>query len=66
MLARSPAARIARQANELKAMARSHSARTDENFKVGVEIEICLIDAKGKPVDARPAIERLRKYHDID
>lgn len=65
-MAGSPAARIARQADELKARVRTHSARTDENFKVGVEIEICLIDAKGKPVDAKPAIERLRKYHDID
>ena len=44
----------------------SHSSRTDENFKVGVEIEICLIDARGMPVNAKPAIERLRKYHEID
>ena len=57
---------IVRQANELKAMVRRHSDRTDDNFKVGVEIEICLIDGSGMPVDARPAIERLRKYHDID
>jgi gamma-glutamyl:cysteine ligase YbdK (ATP-grasp superfamily) len=60
------AARIAKQANELKKMVHNHSSRTDENFKVGVEIEICLIDAKGVPVNARSAIERLRKYHDID
>jgi gamma-glutamyl:cysteine ligase YbdK (ATP-grasp superfamily) len=57
---------IARQAGELKAMIRRHSDRTDDIFKVGVEIEICLIDDKGEPVDAKPAIERLRKYHDID
>lgn len=59
-------ARIVHQASELKAMVRSHGSRTDENFKVGVEIEICLIDAKGMPVDAKPVIERLQKYHDID
>ena len=57
---------IVRQANELKAMAKRHSERTDDTFRVGVEIEICLIDDKGVPVDAKPAIERLRKYHDID
>jgi gamma-glutamyl:cysteine ligase YbdK (ATP-grasp superfamily) len=57
---------IVHQANELKAMVKRHSERTDDNFKVGVEIEICLIDGKGIPVDAKPAIERLRKYHDID
>ncbi|HXG06012.1 MAG TPA: glutamate-cysteine ligase family protein [Nitrososphaera sp.] len=63
---RSAADRIAWQASELKAMVRSHSSRTDENFKVGVEIEICLIDANGEPVDAKPTIEQLRKYHDVD
>jgi gamma-glutamyl:cysteine ligase YbdK (ATP-grasp superfamily) len=47
-------------------MVRRHSKRTDDNFKVGVEIEVCLIDSKGEPVDAKPAIERLRKFHDID
>ncbi len=55
-----------RQADELKALARRHAERTDDTFKVGVEIEICLLDGKGSPVDAKPAIERLRKYHDID
>ena len=60
------ASRIEKQASELKDRVRSHSARTDETFKVGVEIELCLIDGKGMPVDARPAIERLRRYHDID
>ena len=58
--------KIIRQAEELKAQVHSHAARTDENFKVGVEIEICLIDGNGAPVDARPVIEYLRHYHDID
>ncbi|HET6779841.1 MAG TPA: hypothetical protein VFH09_01615, partial [Nitrososphaera sp.] len=57
---------IIKQAEELKARLHSHAARTDENFKVGVEIEVCLIDSRGTPVDARPIIELLRHYHDID
>src|SRR3712207_9222304 len=60
------ASNIIRQAEELKARVQSHSSRTDENFKVGVEIEVCLIDGKGTPVDAKPVIELLRRYHDID
>ena len=47
---------IINQAEELKARVRSHASRIDENFKVGVEIEICLIDSKGTPVDAKPII----------
>src|SRR5215212_5673069 len=57
---------IIKQAEELKARVRNHASRIDENFKVGVEIEICLIDGKGTPVDAKPVIELLRQYHDID
>lgn len=57
---------IVAQAKELKALVQRHSTRTDDTFRVGVEIEICLIDAKGRPVNARPAIERLRRYHEID
>jgi gamma-glutamyl:cysteine ligase YbdK (ATP-grasp superfamily) len=60
------ASNIIKQAEELKARVRSHASRIDENFKVGVEIEVCLIDAKGIPVDARPVIELLQQYHDID
>ena len=61
-----PASNIIKQAEKLKARVRSHSSRIDENFKVGVEIEVCLIDGKGIPVDAKPVIELLRRYHDID
>jgi gamma-glutamylcysteine synthetase len=57
---------IIKQAEKLKARVRSHASRIDENFKVGVEIEVCLIDGKGTPVDAKPVIELLRQYHDID
>src|SRR3712207_9594352 len=27
---------------------------------------VCLIDGKGTPVDAKPIIDLLRQYHDID
>ena len=57
---------IRKQAERLKARVRSHASKIDENFKVGVEIEVCLIDGKGTPVDAKPVIELLRRYHDID
>jgi gamma-glutamylcysteine synthetase len=60
------ASNIIKQAEELKARVHSHASRIDENFKVGVEIEVCLIDGKGTPVDAKPIIELLRQYHDID
>ena len=60
------ASNIIKQAEELKARVRSHASRIDENFKVGVEIEVCLIDGRGAPVDAKPVIELLRQYHDID
>ena len=57
---------IIKQAERLKSRVRSHASKIDENFKVGVEIEVCLIDGKGTPVDAKPVIELLRRYHDID
>src|SRR4051794_15995654 len=57
---------IAKQAERLKSRVLSHASRIEENFKVGVEIEVCLIDDKGIPVDAEPVIELLRQYHDID
>ena len=60
------ASNIIKQAEEIKRRVRSHASRIEENFKVGVEIEICLIDNKGIPVDAKPLIELLRQYHDID
>ena len=60
------AGNIIKQAERLKARIRSHASRIEENFKVGIEIEVCLIDGKGAPVDAKPVIELLRRYHDID
>jgi gamma-glutamyl:cysteine ligase YbdK (ATP-grasp superfamily) len=57
---------IQRQADELKARIRRHSDRRDEDFRVGVEIEVCLLDNKGRPVNASPVIEALQGKHDVD
>jgi gamma-glutamyl:cysteine ligase YbdK (ATP-grasp superfamily) len=52
----------------LKQKVRKDSCRKDENFRVGIEIEVCLIDRKsGLPVDAKPLISRMkRKKHALD
>ena len=57
---------IQRQADELKARVRKHAGRRDEDFRVGVEIEVCLLDGRGRPVNASPVIEALQRKHDID
>ncbi|MER3408465.1 MAG: hypothetical protein C4292_07085 [Nitrososphaera sp.] len=58
---------IQKQVDELKARIRSHADRRDENFRVGVEIEVCLLDGRGRPVPSAPVIEALKKYgHDVD
>ena len=45
---------IIKQAEELKARVRNHASRFDENFKVGVEIEICLSMARGHQLTQNP------------
>lgn len=57
---------IQRQADELKTMAKQRAGKHDENFRVGVEIEICLLDNKARPVDATPIIEALSSKYQID
>ena len=57
---------IQRQSDELKARIHRHADRRDEDFRVGVEIEICLLDGRGRPVDAGPVIEALQGKHDVD
>lgn len=57
---------IQKQADELKARIKSHAGRHDENFRVGVEIELCLLDGKARPVSARPLIEALSAKHQMD
>jgi gamma-glutamylcysteine synthetase len=50
---------IENQAEELKLRARNDSVRYDPLFKVGTEVEACLLDGKGEPVNASPLIEEL-------
>jgi gamma-glutamylcysteine synthetase len=51
---------IDEQAEELKSRARNDSARYDPLFKVGTEVEACLLDDRGNSVNASPLIEELR------
>lgn len=57
---------IQKQADELKARARRRAAKHDEKFRVGVEIEVCLLDGNARPVDAAPLIEALSAKHQVD
>ncbi len=57
---------IQKQADELKARARRLAARHDEKFRVGVEIELCLLDDRARPVNAAPLIEALSAKHQVD
>ena len=50
---------IESQAEELKLKARADSERYDQLFKVGTEVEACLLDDKGDIVNASPLIEEL-------
>ena len=51
---------IEKQAEELKFRARKDSARYDPLFKVGTEVEACLLDDKGRSVNASPLIKELQ------
>jgi len=51
---------IEKQAEELKFRARKDSARYDPLFKVGTEVEACLLDDKGSSVNASPLIKELQ------
>ncbi|MFL6402581.1 MAG: hypothetical protein ACJ71M_03765 [Nitrososphaeraceae archaeon] len=58
---------ISKQAHGLKDRVRRDSERYDETFRVGVEIEGCLLDKKGMLVNAAPLIEALKgKTHELD
>ena len=57
---------IQKQADELKTRIKKHSAIHDENFRVGVEIEMCLLDGKARPVNAKPLIDALSARHQVD
>jgi gamma-glutamyl:cysteine ligase YbdK (ATP-grasp superfamily) len=55
------------QVQELRGRVHHDAERIDETFKVGVEIEACLLDKKGAPVNAEPLIKELQgKIYEID
>jgi gamma-glutamyl:cysteine ligase YbdK (ATP-grasp superfamily) len=51
---------IQRQVQELKDRVHHDAERIDETFKVGVEVEACLLDKKGIPISAEPLIKELQ------
>jgi len=51
---------IQRQVLELKDQVHRDAERIDETFRVGVEVEACLLDEKGIPVNAEPLIKELQ------
>ena len=48
-----------KQIQQLREKVHRDNNKIDENFKVGVEIEGCLLDKNGNPVDAEPLIKEL-------
>jgi gamma-glutamyl:cysteine ligase YbdK (ATP-grasp superfamily) len=51
---------IQRQVQELKDRIHRDAERIDETFRVGVEVEACLLDEKGIPINAEPLIKELQ------
>ena len=52
---------------ELKERVHQDAGRTDENYRIGVEIEGCLLDNKAIPVNAEPLIKDLEgSIYEID
>ena len=52
---------------ELKERVHQDAGRTDENYRIGVEIEGCLLDNKAIPVNAEPLIKELEgSIYEID
>lgn len=59
--------KIFKEAEDLKRRIRRDFNRYDETFRVGVEIEACLLDNKAIPVNAAPLIRELEDTeHKID
>ena len=58
---------IKKQAQDLKERVSIDSERADETFRVGVEVEGCLLDTKGMPVNAQPLIKEFEgTKHKLD
>jgi gamma-glutamyl:cysteine ligase YbdK (ATP-grasp superfamily) len=56
-----------KQIHELREKVHCDNNKIDENFKVGVEIEGCLLDKNGNPVNAEPLIKELEgSTYEID
>lgn len=56
-----------KQIHELREKVHRDNNKIDENFKVGVEIEGCLLDKNGNPVNAEPLIKELEgSAYEID
>jgi gamma-glutamyl:cysteine ligase YbdK (ATP-grasp superfamily) len=53
--------RISKQANALKHRIQTDSEKYDEQFRIGIEIEICLVDNRARVVNAQPLIEKLKE-----
>lgn len=53
--------KISKQANALKQRIQIDSEKYDEQFRIGIEIEICLVDSKARVVNAQPLIEKLKE-----
>ena len=51
---------MTKQAQALKQRIRTDSEKYDEQFRIGIEIEICLLDSEAKTVNAQPLIEELK------
>ena len=53
--------KINKQAEALKQRIQTDSEKYDEQFRIGIEIEICLVDNQARVVDAHPLIEKLKE-----
>jgi gamma-glutamyl:cysteine ligase YbdK (ATP-grasp superfamily) len=62
-----PRSKLAKQAQVLKQRIHKDSEKYDEQFRIGIEIEICLLDSEAKAVNAQPLIEELKgKEYQVD
>ncbi len=50
---------MADQYLELKKRIQDDHQRIDESYRVGVEVEACLVDDKAQPVNAHPLFKEL-------
>lgn len=53
--------KINKQVKALKQRIQTDSEKYDEQFRIGIEIEICLVDSQARVVNAQPLIEKLKE-----